>query len=130
MTAASANRRTFTRADRLSGRSAFGRVFAAKCSASDGKMVVYVAGNDAGRTRLGLSVGRRIGPAVRRNRIKRLLREAFRLSRPELPAEMDLVLVVKPDPHDDLAACRAVLIRLAHQAADRYRRRSAKRGST
>ena len=129
MTAEQQSRRTFTRADRLAGRTAFGRVFAARCSASDGKFVVYVAGNDAGRCRLGLSVPRRIGGAVRRNRVKRLLREAFRLSRDRLPRGMDIVVVVKPEPHEMLAACRAVLIRLANQAAERYLRRETGKGS-
>ena len=114
---------TFTRADRLGGRDAFSHVFKTRCSASDGTFVVYVAPNDVGRARLGLSVGRRIGNAVQRNRIKRLLREAFRQSRDRLPERMDIVVVVKPRPHDTLADCRAVLIRLATQAADRYDRR-------
>jgi ribonuclease P protein component len=120
-------RRTFTRADRISGRSAFARVFAARCSASDGRLVVYVFANDAARPRLGLSVGRRVDGAVGRNRIKRLLREAFRLNRHRLPEGLDVVVVVKPDPPTTLNALTDRLIRLANQAAERYARRG--RGS-
>jgi ribonuclease P protein component len=46
--------------------------------------------------RLGLSVSKEHGPAVRRNKIKRLCREAFRLERPTLPGQFDLVLIPQP----------------------------------
>lgn len=49
--------------------------------------------------RLGLSVPRRVGTAVKRNRVKRMLREAFRLSQHHLPAGLDLVVGVQP--HDE-----------------------------
>jgi ribonuclease P protein component len=44
-------------------------------------------------SRIGLSVSRRFGSAVRRNKIRRLYREAFRLSKVELPVGLDLVIV-------------------------------------
>ena len=47
--------------------------------------------------RLGVSVGRRVGGAVERNRVKRLLREAFWASADALPAGHDFVLVARPD---------------------------------
>jgi len=56
-------------------------------------VIVYAIANELAVTRLGLSVGRKHGGAVRRNRIKRLLREAFRLERPTLPIGLDLVVV-------------------------------------
>ena len=43
--------------------------------------------------RLGLSVSKDHGRAVRRNKIKRILREAFRLSRPGLPGDYDVILI-------------------------------------
>ena len=46
--------------------------------------------------RLGLSVSAKVGGAVRRNRLKRLLREAFRLRRSELPKGLDFVAYPRP----------------------------------
>ncbi|HEX7125963.1 MAG TPA: ribonuclease P protein component [Thermodesulfobacteriota bacterium] len=49
-----------------------------------------------GGARLGLIVPRKVGSAVVRNRVKRRLREWFRVSRPELPEGLDLIVIARP----------------------------------
>lgn len=72
----------------------FRRAFDRKRSASDAHLIVYGAENGLDHPRLGVSASRkRVRKAHQRNRVKRLLREAFRLAKAELPAGVDLVIV-------------------------------------
>ena len=52
--------------------------------------------NGLGHCRLGMAVSRKVGGAVQRNRVKRLLREVFRLHRARLEPAMDLVINARP----------------------------------
>jgi ribonuclease P protein component len=57
--------------------------------------LLVIAASGAAGTRLGISVGRKVGNAVCRNRIKRWIREYFRIRRQGLKAGVDLSVVVK-----------------------------------
>lgn len=74
----------------------FDAVFDGRTREGRGPLTVYARPNGLPHPRLGMSVNRKVGTAVRRNRIRRLLREAFRLSQHDLPAGYDLVVVVRP----------------------------------
>jgi ribonuclease P protein component len=58
--------------------------------------VLLVIRGRTSHTRLGVTAGRRVGGAVQRNRIKRVLREVFRRNRELFPRECDVVLVARP----------------------------------
>jgi ribonuclease P protein component len=56
--------------------------------------------NQLGRSRIGITVTKKVGPAVKRNRIKRLVREYFRLSRHQLAGHWDINVIAKRQTAD------------------------------
>jgi ribonuclease P protein component len=112
---------------RLSRSAEFERVYRQGRSKGNRYLVLYVfpraEGEDEG-PRLGLSVGRRVGGAVERSRVKRVLREAFWEEAARLPAGSDYVLVARPElrgltEREGTAGVRTALSELADELGRR-----------
>jgi ribonuclease P protein component len=100
----------------------FQRVYDRRRSASDSWLIVYVCENGLPHLRLGLSVSRKNGPAVHRNRLRRLYREAFRLTRHELPTGLDVVVIPRKPDEPTLEDLKRSLPRQVRHAAKKLQK--------
>ena len=101
----------FPKSSRLVKNEQFRAVLAQKRRFSDNLLTLYIAENGLGHSRLGVSVGKSLGSAVVRNRLKRLLREAFRQNQGQLPSGFDYLLMISaqwPKKLDRNELCEAV----------------------
>lgn len=94
----------FRKRHRLSRASEFDAVYAHKIRKSRGPITVHIRPNEHPHHRLGLSIGRRVGGAVARSRLKRMIREVFRLNQSFMPknGEFGYDLVVSARKHDPM----------------------------
>jgi ribonuclease P protein component len=112
---------------RLSRSAEFERVYRQGRSVGNRFLVLYSfprasAGEPADGTRLGVSVSRKVGGAVDRNKVKRLLREAFGTLAEQLPDDQDVVVVARPEvrelaERDGLEGVRGALAELVEKSA-------------
>lgn len=117
--------RGFGKEKRLLRTAQFDQVFAGKCSAADGILIVYIAENAGLGPRIGLVVSKKVGNAVRRNRWKRRLREAFRIQQSRLPENCDLVVIPRAAVEPPLERLCRSLVETAKRARKKLRQRGA-----
>jgi ribonuclease P protein component len=117
-------RHTFRPHEHLRRQADFRRVYERRRSVSDEWLIVYACENGLPHLRLGLSVSRKFGKAHDRNRLRRLYREAFRLTRHEMPTGMDLILIPRRKEHPTLEQLKESLPRLVAAARRKLDRES------
>lgn len=116
-------------AERVRSRNDFGTLFRSGRRGGDDVVRVIVAPNGLGYSRVASAVQRRFGGAVRRNRLRRLYKEAFRHEKERLPAGYDILC---SPPRDSgvpaLEALRAALVATVTKAVARLEERRPRRG--
>src|SRR5258708_38216851 len=122
MSIAGTNSFTFRKAEHLRRPSEFRRVYERRRSVSDAWLIVYACENGLPHLRLGLSVSRKVGQATHRNRLRRLYREAFRLTRHEMATGLDLIVIPRRPDEPPLEELKRSLPRLVDQLAKKLAR--------
>lgn len=92
---ASANSEGFPRQHRIVRSSDYRTIYAAGRKVHSARFVLFGRNNGLEHHRLGITVSRKVGNAVVRNRIKRLFREIFRRFATELPNNFDFIVNAK-----------------------------------
>ncbi len=101
------SRYAFPKSHRLLKRDAFLRVQSSSHRVASRHLVILYLKNNLGHVRVGITVSKRHGKAVRRNRLKRVIRAAVRLSMPQLRT-LSLDLVVLPRRSDEVVGSRGL----------------------
>lgn len=117
-----------SREERLRGRRRIGRIYDEGARATSGRLVIRALPNGLDHSRIMAAAGKALGNAVKRNRMRRLIRAAFRIQKDLIPKGWDLVMmartgILEAKWQDVLREVRGVAERIAGSAAGQNRRR-------
>jgi ribonuclease P protein component len=114
---AALKRFSFPKKKRLVSNKQFKAVLAGNLRVSNGLLKLYIAENNCGYSRLGISVGKSYGNMVVRSRLKRLLREVFRQNQDRIPADFDYLLMISPQwsKKTDKSHCKKAVKQLTYE---------------
>jgi ribonuclease P protein component len=121
---AALRRLSFPKSEHLRSGPDFARVYAFRCVVRTRHLTVFAAPGKSEALRVGFSVSKKHGNAVLRNRLKRLLREAFRLCRNDLPNGLDLVLIPVDARTAKLGEFQTALVESARKLARKVQMRA------
>lgn len=105
----------FPNTKRIRSQQDFDTIYSARQRAGDQYLLLFAVRNELNQTRLGVSVSRKNGNAVKRARKKRLIREAFRLVQHQLPQGLDLIAIPRPTVEGNLKQYQNSLKRLSQK---------------
>jgi len=88
---------SFGKDERVRKRKEYLKIYQNGTRINSKNFITILSRNQSGTKRLGITVTKKVGNSVKRNRIKRLLREFFRLNKDKLPDSRDIVVIVKKD---------------------------------
>ena len=106
---------------RLKKNAEFQAVYQQAKRSGDQALLVFAIPNGLDHSRMGMSVSRKYGCSVRRNRFKRVLREAFRLSLARIPSGMDLVVIPRAGLEPTLEGSQESLVHQTKRLAGKLR---------
>ncbi|WP_035277279.1 ribonuclease P protein component [Desulforegula conservatrix] len=114
-------KKVFQKKDRLLIRSEFERIKSSGMKAQDRHLFAVFTPSETGRTRIGITVTKRVGNSVIRNRIRRFVREFYRLNRQLVKGAWDINFIARHSAaeaaHEDINAC---LMRICRKISDSY----------
>lgn len=83
--------------DRIRRKADFDRAYASGHRVSSKSFTLIATASEQGRSRLGVTISRKVGGAVERNAVRRRIREAFRRNRNAIASDIDIVVHVRPE---------------------------------
>ena len=90
-------KQSFGKKERVRKRKQYLDIYRGGARVHSNNFIVVMSPNPSGEKRLGVAVSKKVGNAAKRNRIKRLIKEFFRLNKDGLPDSKDMVVIAKKD---------------------------------